>query len=83
MAYTTGTEIRITCIQKRDYNWEFEEFEKTSALLNGCKGKILEYWQPASDFCETDSYYVEVETTEGKTEYELEEDEFEIIEKNS
>ena len=75
MIHPIGTKIRITEIQKKDFEWHDDEFEKMSARVNGKVGKILAHNEAIPEYGERESYMVMVNGEEIEIEY----DEFVLV----
>ena len=79
MIHQPGTNIEITKIKKRDYIWIDNEFEYISLLLNGKKGTIKSYLPASEKYNEREAYLVKLEIKNELIEYEIEEDEFDLL----
>lgn len=75
MIHPKGTKIRVTEIQRKDFEWFDNEFEEMSARVNGKEGKILNHLEAIPEFNEREAYMVSVNGEE----FEIEEDEFVLV----
>ena len=75
MAYQVGDKIRVTEIQKKDFEWYDDDFAEMSAKVNGKEGTITSCMEAIPEFGERKAYMVDVA---GES-IELEEDEMEPV----
>lgn len=77
MIYKKGTKIKLTKLQKKDYDWLDGQFEELSELCNGQEATILSHNEASPRFGERESYQVLVKCKNGtEQELEIELDEF-------
>lgn len=75
MAYQVGDKIRVTQLQKKDFEWFDNDFEEMSAKVNEKEGVITSHMEATPEFSERETYMV---TVAGES-LELEEDEMERV----
>lgn len=79
MVFENGTKVKITQIQKKDFDWFDNEFEKLSALVNGKEGVITSHLPALPEYDEREAYMIKIDLGYITKNLELEQDEFDIL----
>ena len=74
-----GTNVRVTEILEKDFDFLDGEFEELSELLNGREGTIVKHLPAQPEYGEREAYSIRFEIPDEIKEYELEAEEFEVV----
>lgn len=75
MSHPSGTKIRVTEIQRKDFEWYDNDFEEMSGRVNGKEGELLTFNKAIPEFGERESYIALVNGEK----IEIESDEFVLV----
>lgn len=75
-----GTKVRVTEILEKDFDFLDGEFEELSQMLNGREGIVVKHLPAQPEYGEREAYMIRFDIPYDIKEYELETDEFEVVE---